>query len=244
MGKNFNKGIDKYDFRTCIVEKDPNIEYWGNWKHWNVLYKTLAYEISSYKDVERDEYVREQIFKCFKNYKQYVGEEASLDIMNGWWFCFKKLFNIKTGRQNSLTKKFISDMMEEINNVNDKEKLVEIIFKKYGIDKSVLKVFLEYLEVVYTIGNITPVPKGGNVRADDFDSWEYKLYISEKVKYKGSNYMEYFYFLEYDEKDADWYNKWKDAKSKNDKMGVICNFMESRIVYIKNRGKEIAERNS
>ncbi len=243
MELNFNKGIDKYDFRTCVVEKKRDKEYWGNWKKWNVLYKTLAYEISSCKDVEGYGYVRNQIFKCFENYKQYL-EEPTLDIMNGWWFCFKELFNIKHGRKNQSTIKFISDLMKEINDVNDREKLVEIISMKYGIDETVFIVFLDYLEVVYTIGNITPVSKGGNVHADIFDSWEYKLYISEKVKYKGNNYMEYFYFIEYAEKDAGWYNMWKDAKSKNDKIGVICNFMESRIAYIKNRGKEIAERNS
>lgn len=243
MESRFDKEIETYDFRTCIVEKKRDKEYWGNWKHWNILYKTLVYEMSSCKDVERYGYVREQIFKCFENYKQYVGEEASLDIMNGWWFCFKELFSIKESRHNQSVKEFIKNLQEEIYNVNDRKELEKIISKKCEIKIEVSEVFLNYLEVVYTIGNITPVPKGGNVHADVFDSWEHKLYISQKVQYKGKNYMEYFYFIDYAEEDKNWYKKWKDAEDRDKKIEIIRGFMESRTTYIKNRGKEIAKRN-
>ena len=93
-----------YDYRQDIVNKKHNKEYWKDWNNWNILYRTLAYEISSSKDVESYGYVKQDVFKYFDNLIPYVGENPTADIMNGWWYCFKVLFNVKSNRENKKTK--------------------------------------------------------------------------------------------------------------------------------------------
>lgn len=229
-----------YDFRTSIIKRKHDKNYWNDWDKWNILYKTLAYELSGSKDVESYGYVRKKVFDYFDKYEEYVGSGASVDIMNGWWFCFKVLFCINEGRRNEKTRKDICTFMKKIQYIKDNQKLVDKIHEEYpNLDKVVIKLFIEYLEVVYTIGNITPVPKGGNIHADIFDSWEYKLFFSDSIGYTGdTDYMNYFFFEEYKDEDK-WWVKFKDE---NDKIQIVSEYMKSRIQLIKNRGEEIAKK--
>lgn len=231
-----------YDFRTSIVERKRNKFFWNEWKKWNILYKTLAYELSGSRDIESYGYVRKEVFRYFDEYEEYAGYGASVDIMNGWWFCFKVLFGINESRINEKTRKDIYALMKKIQHITDKQKLVDKINEEYPkLDKAVIEVFLEYLEVVYTIGNITPVPKGGNVHADIFDSWEYKMFYSDAIEYpKDAGYMEYFFFEEYKKEDK-W---WEKFKSEKEKVKIVFEYMGSRIQLIKNRGEEIVKRKS
>ena len=54
-----------HDFRQDIVSRKRDKKYWNNWENWNILYKTLAYELSSSRDVESYRYVRNQVFEYF-----------------------------------------------------------------------------------------------------------------------------------------------------------------------------------
>ena len=39
-----------HDFREDVVLRKRDKEYWNGWNTWNILYKTLAYELSSSYD--------------------------------------------------------------------------------------------------------------------------------------------------------------------------------------------------
>lgn len=228
-----------YDFRESIVKRKRDKKFWNDWDKWNILYKTLVFELSGSKDVESYVYVRKVVFGYFDRYEEYVGSGVSLDIMNGWWFCFKILFGVNESRINKKTRNDICTFMKKIQYVGDNQSLIDKIREEYpNLGEKVIRLFIEYLEVVYTIGNITPVPKGGNVHADIFDSWEYKLFFADSVKYAAdTDYMKYFLFEEYKIEDK-W---WVRFKSENDKIQIVSEYMESRIELIKNRGKKITE---
>lgn len=229
-----------HDFRVDIILKKRDRVRWNNWDKWNILYKTLAYELSSSRDVERYPYVRNRVFEFFGDYEKYICGAVTLDIMNGWWFCFKTLFNIDTSRNSVETKEFLSRLNNQIEkiNINEEEKLIDVICKSYNITEEEIKSLLSFLKVVYTIGNISPASR--NPKADKFDSWEYKLFVSGSINYTDLDYIEYFYFEEYS-KDRKW---WDDLKKSSDKKKVILEYMNSRINLITERGKKVVNRSS
>ena len=225
-----------HDFRKGIVLKKRDKKYWSNWNDWNILYKTLAYELSWSCDVERYCYVKKQVLEYFPDYKKYIcgTTELTLDIMNGWWFCFKELFGLKS-RKSRETLEYLESLNKQIKHITQKEELIRFINTEYKIEEKYTKALLEFLEVVYTIGNITQVSE--NRHADCFDSWEYKLFKSDWMKYKKeSDYMEYFVFNDYCEK---W---WDELKKCDDMKNKLLEYMNSRIYLIKERGKKIITR--
>lgn len=192
--------------------------------------------MSSSRDVERYSYVRNHVFEFFRDYEKYICGAVTLDIMNGWWFCFKTLFNIDTGRNSIETKEFLSRLNNQIEKINEEEKLIDVICKNYSITEEEIKSLLGFLKVVYTIGNISPASR--NPHADRFDSWEYKLFVSGSINYTDLGYIEYFCFEDYS-KDRKW---WIDLKESNDKKKVILEYMNSRIYLITERGKKVVNR--
>lgn len=223
----------EHDYRTDIIKRKRNKDYWGNWDSWNILYKTLAYERSSSGDVESNKFVRPLLCKYYDdNLISYVGDDYTFDIMNGWWNCFKVLFNLNF-RKSDETKLFIETMKKGIVNIIDKDKLIKYISQTYSLDEKTVKCFLEFLEVVYTIGNITPVPKGSNKHADDWDSWEYKL-NSSFLKYMRDDYATYFCFEDYSSKSFQIDN--------NNKEESICEYMSERVRLIKVRGQKLKDK--
>ena len=227
-----------HDFRADIILKKRDRGRWNNWDQWNILYKTLAYELSSSRDVESYPYVRNRVFEFFRDYKKYICGAVTLDIMNGWWFCFKPLFNIDTSRNSVETKEFLTRLNNKIEKIDkdEEEKLIDVICKNYSITEEEIKSLLSFLKVVYTIGNISPVSR--NPKADRFDSWEYKLFVSGSINYTDLSYIEYFCFEDYS-KDREW---WSDLKKSNDKKKVILEYMNSRINLITERGKKVVNR--
>lgn len=224
----------EHDYRKDIVERKRDKDYWRNWDSWNILYKTLAYEIHSSGDVESYSYVRESLSIFYdKKLVSYVGIDYTFDLMNGWWQCFKMLFNLKA-RDTEKTKRFIDKMMKDIVCFKEKEELKEFISKKYPLKVETVETLLSFLEVVYTCGNFVPVPKGENKRADDWDSWEYKLKPSF-LHYKCDDYNEYFYFNEYLSNEI-------FQMDKSNKETSICQYMSTRVELIKNRGKALIRR--
>lgn len=225
-----------HDFRADIILKKRDRERWNNWDKWNILYKTLAYELSSSRDVESYPYVRNRVFEFFRDYKKYICGAVTLDIMNGWWFCFKTLFNIDTSRNSVETKEFLTRLNNKIEKIDEEEKLIDVICKNYSITEEEIKSLLNFFKVVYTIGNISPASR--NPKADKFDSWEYKLFVSGSINYTDLSYIEYFCFEDYS-KDREW---WTDLKKSNDKKKVILEYMNSRINLITERGKKVVSR--
>jgi hypothetical protein len=218
----------EHDYRDDIVERKHNKEYWGKWHSWNILYKTLTYETSSSGHVEGYGYIRKSLEDFYDEHLiEYVGNGYTFDIMNGWWNCFKVLFNLNSSRKNEETKSFIENIKKEIVDIEEKDDLKKYISQNYFLEEETVQCFLDFLEVVYTCGNIAPVPKGANKHADNWDSWEYKL-NSPFLKYKRDDYKEYFHFEQYQEENF----KINDE----DKENSICKYLSERVQLIKKRG--------
>lgn len=219
----------EHDYRDDIVKRKHNKKFWENWDSWNILYKTLAYETSSSRDVESYDYIKKSLEVFYdERLTLYVGEDYTFDIMNGWWNCFKVLFNLNFSRKNEETKLFIENIKKEIVSIKEKDELKEYISQRYSLKEETVKCFLDFLEVVYTFGNIAPVPKGANKHADDWDSWEYKL-NSPFLNYKLDSYKEYFHFEEYPKESF--------QIDDEDKEKSICKYLSERVQLIKKRGR-------
>lgn len=228
--------LAKYDLRNLVVgKKRRNKSYWVNWDSWNILYKTLAYETSSSRDVENYFFVRNIVVELYTDVVTHVGCNYTFDIMNGWWFCFKTIFGIETSRHSAETKAFIEKLKKEIESINKEKDLIIFIHVNYGGQDDLIKSFLEFLEVVYTIGNISPI--NVNPHADLFDSWEYKLFESDCVRFSGNSYIKDLGFNEYKRE-----NQWTKAFKEKDRFHVIKEYMDSRITLIKNRGEYLIQK--
>ena len=65
--------------------------------------------MSSSRDVESYGYVKNQVLEYFSDCTKYISGTITLDIMSGWWFCFKYLFDLdKRINRNSKQSKKIS----------------------------------------------------------------------------------------------------------------------------------------
>lgn len=216
-----------HDFRQDIIT-----QHGGNWDGNNILYKTLVYELSAFKDVERYKYVKNQVFNYFDKSHNYINGKVTLDIMNGWWFCFKTIFELDASRKNA--EPYLKCLNEQIKDC-DESTLPTFIEQKYGIAGTYTKSLLAFLHVIYTIGNITPI--NSNRHADCFDSWEYKLFEANWVKYEGSDYMNYFLFNDY--REIKW---WEKIKGTSNPKEVVLEYMDSRVLLITTRGRKIQDR--
>lgn len=231
--KNHMSISNKTDYRSLIVLKKKNANYWKNWNNWNPLYKTLTYELSGSGHVESYEYVKKDVLALLNVGEKYEAKEIKLDIMNGWWYCFKIIFEVGS-RGSDETQKFMKKLMESTENKTEKE-LIEFIYESYKVKKELIILLLKFLNVVYTIGNICPVTR--NVRADSLDSWEYKL--SNYQPYEGMNietYKEIFVLNDY--KKTEWWNRLKYENQ----VDVIKDYMETRVELINKRTKSIFEK--
>lgn len=133
------------------------------------MYKTISYELSASRDVESYAYVKQKAFEIYcPNYKDYT----TADIMNGWWYCFKVVFDINDSRRSDKTLQFLNQIKSSIEGMDDYE-VVEYLCGEYKKDKSLYITLLEFLKVIYTIGNITPAKENRN--RSRLDNWEDKL---------------------------------------------------------------------
>ena len=156
--------------------------------------------------------------------------------MNGWWFCFKTLFDIKTSRRSYQTRKFLLELSTKIKEFDRDDNVISFICENYNIAETEMKSLYEFLKVVYTIGNITPISK--NPSADCFDSWEYKLFVSDSTRYLEPGYKKYFGFEDYSKDNTQWAYKLKNSVEKNK---VIVDYMDSRTNLIKMRGERLTK---
>ena len=227
-----------HDYRSDIVKGDQeNVDKWKKWDNWNILQKTLEYELDEkMSHVESNLDVKKLAFSRYcSNYKE---EYATADIMNGWWYCFKELFNHEiTSRQNDKDKvnSFLKDLKGEENEklVNSISNNLKIEYKVRNDKEKICEAFIRFLKVVYTIGNMTPAPKNPS-QGLGLDTWEYKL----------DTYKEMYHDYEGDKEKLrfqDYYNQnvikpaWTTKKFHEDPAG----YMNSRTELILKRAYRI-----
>ena len=235
-----------HDYRRDIVMQ-TNKEKWNDWDKWNILQKTLEYELDkTVKDVESYEFVKKKIFSSYcPNYKK---EYVTADIMNGWWYCFKELFDHKImSRQNDKEKIKINDFLEDLKGKDNKE-LVKLISNKLKTEykdrddkEKICESFIRFLKVVYTTGNMTPAPINPS-QGRGLDTWEYKLGTYKEMYHDYEGDKEKLLFQDYCEQNViKPYTKTADfkkypAKYMNSRTELII-----RRAYRVNVGQEISE---
>ena len=149
--------------------------------------------------------------------------EISADVMNGWrgpmvhFFGFPTLSYKKKDDPgyHNITK--ILEIMEE-NNVHEKNNDATVDWLISGNAKAAFKkekifydgqssitpgscdALMEFLDVVYTIGNFSPIPTGGCPGKTSLDNWAYKLYatffdekLRQSTKEKWIKFLQYLY---------------------------------------------------
>ena len=157
-----------HDFRKDVVGR-KHAKIWKEWDFQNILFKTIAYELSASRDVESYEYVKAKAFnKYCQDYKNY----RIADIMNGWWCCFTLIFDLNSGRHSENTKVFLEELKQKIQGKTDENELVDILVENYKKEKQLYATLLEFLKVVYTYGNIAPAKE--NKYRGRLDNWELK----------------------------------------------------------------------
>lgn len=171
---------NSFDIRkTYFKEKSELIA----WDKYNSLYKTLRFanEVGG-PDIEFCRFSVD-VFKEYAFYSDWdvikrkkdsyvLGKSndfnITADIMNGWWYPFKKFIRYKKGTKKAI----IRDLTEQFKYIKANE-LVEFLHKKYNRDKKTCEALIDFLDNVYTIGNITPA--GWNPGTGGYDLWDGKL---------------------------------------------------------------------
>ncbi len=197
----------------------------------NILAKTLVYEVSPVcKDVEGYSFVCKDSFREYCD--NYEKKYSTADIMNGWWYCFKIFFpDVLSGRrQSDATRKNMKKLIVKIGDKKDKD-VIGVIKEDYPCsNENDIKMFLSFLRVVYTIGNMTPAPINPPIGGGS-DMWEYKLKKYRKMYHDYKGDIDTLFFQDYDLKKI----VWTTDQIKNDPAG----YFGSRIDLIIRRGYRI-----
>lgn len=202
----------------------------------NILGKTLIYELSEVcGDVEDYSLVQTEAFSPYC--KNYASEYKTADIMNGWWYCFKYIFQLESRTDKKNIEKLKDKIKEEENDESVIKTLMKSEYKYPKFDKEVYRALFRYLRVVYTIGNLTPVPI--NPRADYLDSWEYKLskYIGLYHDHNGDK--DILRFQDYYDSKGEIKNSYTKNGFENDPV----EYLDSRTDLIIKRGYRILHEN-
>ena len=162
--------------------------------------------------------------------------------MNGWWCCFRCLFEPGGSRKGEQAKKLELEIMEEIKDKDNEAALhaVKGIYNNRSsevFDFNLFRTLLKYLSLVYTIGNMAPAPfNPGGGGFGEIDLWEYKLYRYEGLYHDGKGDIDRLHFEDYRKyagkiKNLSLIDYMKDFD--------IGNYMEERIDLILRRGYRI-----
>ncbi len=197
----------------------------------NILAKTLVYETSSVcRDVEDNDFVCKDAFSDYC--PEYENKYNTADIMNGWWYGFKILFpDVLIGiRQSHATRENMRRMIEKIKDCPDKD-VIGVIRKDYPTsDENDIKMFLGFLRVVYTMGNMTPAPINPPI-GRGADMWEHKLNKYKEMYHDKKGDMDALFFQDYEFNK----NNWPTGRIKED----LAGYFESRIDLTIRRGYRI-----
>ena len=159
-----------------------------DWHKRNILYNTLwfAQNKSYMPDIEYSDLAISNYkeIPCYKDWgciyhsgggKVLItpkGKIITADLMTGWWNPFKYFLKLPIdGRQESMEK-----LLEEVPKEKDeKDRIIKWIQEKNNAAKEECNALLDFLNVVYTSGNIIPDPINW-ISGRGIDSWEYKLH--------------------------------------------------------------------
>lgn len=165
------------DYRVEILKQFNDLIV--NWDNHNMLYNSLRFFQLYNGQVEYSELVTRQIEKK---------PDSRNDIMTSWWTPTKFfLLRNKKGNREELTKLLIESIPSDKSIERLKEPLSRIRYGKDSnrlIDEDVIKVFMEFLGAVYSIGNMTNVAKTS--KGGPLDNWDSKL-VAIKEKYIPEN---------------------------------------------------------
>lgn len=193
------KEVIKFDLRKSFLTKLQLEE----WEKNNILYNTLWFDINiSAPDIEFS-YITQRLFQINKTYSSweivprknggYVlqnnkGLTITSDLMSGRWWFMKKLMGVKEGKKtrSELSLLYYNDI--ESFRTSQDEDLYSVLVRKYGYNDEIWKNFISYLNVVYTIGNMTPA--GANPGGNGCDNWSNKLEKLHKYYFGGKSYSD------------------------------------------------------
>lgn len=199
--------VIKFDLRKSFLTKLQLEE----WEKNNILYNTLWFDINiSAPDIEFS-YISQRLFQINEKYSSwkivprknggYVlqnnnGLTITSDLMSGRWWFMKKLMGEEEGKNTrlELSQLYYKDI--ESFRTSQGEELYSKLVEKYGYNQKIWKNFISYLNVVYTIGNMTPA--GANPGGNGYDNWIIKLEKLHKCYFGGKFYS-----------DKSIINKWK-----------------------------------
>lgn len=157
------------------------------WDKQNTLYNTLWFDSQidgpdiEFCDFAVKLYKKNIFFSEWKVIKHGTGKSLetpsgipiSADLMTGWWNPFKRFLG-KSGSRNEIVKQCLCELKKEnIVKKSDKE-VAEWIAAKYGRCLIACESCIDFLKVVYSLGNI--MPAATNIRpGSSLDGWDTKL---------------------------------------------------------------------
>lgn len=174
----------KFDLRKTYLT-DSQLAFW---EENNILFNTLWFDMNiGGPDVEFC-YMAQKLFTINEIYNSWTiipkkdagyslksesGIIITSDVMSGRWMFMKRLMETecKENNRQELTEKFF-DNIKDIGKCKDEE-LCDKLEEKYGRDRETWENLLSYLDIVYTIGNMTPAC--ANLGGNGFDNWTSKL---------------------------------------------------------------------
>lgn len=176
----------KFDLRKTYLT-DSQLAFW---EENNILFNTLWFDMNiGGPDVEFS-YVAQKLFTINEIYNSWTiipkenagyslksesGIIITSDVMSGRWMFMKQLMkaDCKKDNRQELIEKLFDDI--KIYRECKDEELCNILSNKYGRDHETetWENLLSYLDIVYTIGNLTPA--GANPGGNGYDNWTSKL---------------------------------------------------------------------
>lgn len=220
------KDLSNIDIRCLHLNADELKE----WESHNILYNTLWFYLNKEVHVEFSQdiwvfYKSNISYFCnWKIVEHYNGnklippsfnnESFSADIMTGWWNPFKRFVGLTGNERENLSKLLFNKSLPSKN--DNKELLKWFQDLNSEITAEHLNYFIEFLKVVYTIGNIIPAPVNWRPGRglDNFDAkldCIFSVYKKEKPSKRQEqswvNYIENHY--------NNIENTWKNFISKN-----------------------------
>lgn len=198
----FPKNKMRDDSRVAILEEFHDL--YVNWNKRNMLFNSLKFYLLFPGDIENQPLIDKKMIK---------GRDlGTKDIMTSWWLPVKWfLFKTHNGSRQDLTEELICRIPKS----NNLEELTVSLSKirhrdsQISLEKDVVQAMLDFLEVVYSVGNMTNAVIA-NRRVGTLDSWDKKIEkIREEEYYKPvyadwKTYVEDNYFQVFYEKGSDY----------------------------------------
>ncbi|MGN0494776.1 MAG: hypothetical protein ACI4GW_00975 [Lachnospiraceae bacterium] len=169
------------DYRIELLKEYQ--ELLQNWEKNNILYNSLRFYQLYNGDVENSELVSRRLGK---------NNETKNDIMTSWWKPTKYfLLKNKKGNRDELTQQLLVHIPRENNVDNLQISLSQIRYSENlekSIDKAVIDAFLDFLNSIYSLGNMTNAAR--TTTGGPLDNWDGKL-LNIKRTYNEKEWKKY-----------------------------------------------------